>query len=512
MRHAGASRPGRAARCSPPGGSAPTTHLTLVGAGHRRADPARALRGAGGRRRRRPRMLLRRAFSIYKVSAAGVYGGTVEIVFAVARRRAPRGWPRRAPHDAGRRRRPARPAVRRCPSEPVACVAGRRRLRLARRCSRSPTRCASAAAGSTSCSARRARTGSSASLEAKRDRADASTVTTDDGSVGHARPGHRRAARRARPHRRRRGLRAAARWRCCARSPRSRPARGAARRCAVEESMACGIGVCMTCVLPVVGDDGVTRMAALLRRGPGVPRRPGALGRRRHASRTTPSAPRGAEATDDAPHASRTVDRAERAPTTPRRRPDAPRSAALELPNPVLTASGCAAAGRELDQFFDVAELGAVVTKSIMPDPRSGRPTPRMAETPSGMLNSIGLQGPGHRRLPRPRPAVAARARRPRRRVDRRRQRRRVRRAGRAGCAATPRRWPAIEVNISCPNVENRGLVFACDPRRRAGGRRAGAPSSRRATSRSSPSSRPTSPTSSRSPRRASTPAPTACR
>src|SRR6478752_984502 len=67
----------------------------------------------------------------------------------------------------------------------------------------------------------------------------------------------------------------------------------------------------------------------------------------------------------------------------------------LELPNPVLTASGCAAAGRELHQFFDVARLGAVVTKSIMMQPRSGRPTPRMAETPSGMLSSIGLQGPG---------------------------------------------------------------------------------------------------------------------
>src|SRR6476646_7013253 len=69
--------------------------------------------------------------------------------------------------------------------------------------------------------------------------------------------------------------------------------------------------------------------------------------------------------------------------------------ASVTLPNPVLTASGCAAAGRELHEFFDVAKLGAVVTKSIMPGPRSGRPTPRMAETPSGMLNSIGLQGPG---------------------------------------------------------------------------------------------------------------------
>ncbi|EBM0725621.1 dihydroorotate dehydrogenase, partial [Salmonella enterica subsp. enterica serovar Senftenberg] len=65
------------------------------------------------------------------------------------------------------------------------------------------------------------------------------------------------------------------------------------------------------------------------------------------------------------------------------------------LPSPMMTASGCAANGRELARFFDVAELGAFVTKSVMADPRSGRGTPRIAETPSGMLNSIGLQGPG---------------------------------------------------------------------------------------------------------------------
>ena len=69
--------------------------------------------------------------------------------------------------------------------------------------------------------------------------------------------------------------------------------------------------------------------------------------------------------------------------------------AGMRLPNPVLTASGCAANGKELQRFFPVAELGAFVTKTVMRDPRSGRPTPRMAETPSGVLNSIGLQGPG---------------------------------------------------------------------------------------------------------------------
>jgi len=136
--------------------------------------------------------------------------------------------------------------------------------------------------------------------------------------------------------------------------------------------------------------------------------------------------------------------------------------AELLLPNPVMTASGCAASGRELSQFFDVADLGAVVTKSIMLDPRAGRPTPRMAETPSGMLNSIGLQGPGiDRFLASDLPWLVQ-------------QRARAvvsiagstlgdyaelaRRVGNSPGVA------AVEANISCPNVENRGQVFACEP------------------------------------------------
>src|SRR5881275_2607193 len=69
--------------------------------------------------------------------------------------------------------------------------------------------------------------------------------------------------------------------------------------------------------------------------------------------------------------------------------------AGFTAPDPVFTASGCAAAGRELAPFNDLEAIGGVVTKSIQLAARSGRPTPRMAETPSGMLNSIGLQGPG---------------------------------------------------------------------------------------------------------------------
>ena len=51
--------------------------------------------------------------------------------------------------------------------------------------------------------------------------------------------------------------------------------------------------------------------------------------------------------------------------------------------HPIFTASGCAANGKELSQFFKLSEIGAVVTKSVMSNPRSGRATPRMAETAS---------------------------------------------------------------------------------------------------------------------------------
>lgn len=134
----------------------------------------------------------------------------------------------------------------------------------------------------------------------------------------------------------------------------------------------------------------------------------------------------------------------------------------LELPDPVLTASGCAAAGRELAQYADLNRIGAIVTKSIMLAPRSGRPTPRMAETPSGMLNSIGLQGPGvehfivhdlhwlRERGIRTIVSIAGGS------VSEYQK-----------LAARLRHEPgiaALEVNISCPNVESRGQVFACDP------------------------------------------------
>jgi dihydroorotate dehydrogenase (NAD+) catalytic subunit len=132
------------------------------------------------------------------------------------------------------------------------------------------------------------------------------------------------------------------------------------------------------------------------------------------------------------------------------------------FPSPLFTASGCASSGKELAQFIDLREIGAVVTKSVMSKPRHGRATPRMAETPSGMINSIGLQGPGiDAFLAHDLPWLVSQ----KARVI-------VSIAGEtieeyATLARKVRSAPgisALEVNISCPNVENRGLVFACDP------------------------------------------------
>jgi dihydroorotate dehydrogenase (NAD+) catalytic subunit len=132
----------------------------------------------------------------------------------------------------------------------------------------------------------------------------------------------------------------------------------------------------------------------------------------------------------------------------------------LRLRNPVVTASGCFASGREMARFFDLSTLGAVVTKSVTLEPRAGLPPPRMAETASGMLNAIGLQNPGldawvERDLPwlaaQDVPVIASIAGTT---IDE------------YGLLAKRLRdvpgIAALEVNISCPNVEDRGIVFAC--------------------------------------------------
>lgn len=137
----------------------------------------------------------------------------------------------------------------------------------------------------------------------------------------------------------------------------------------------------------------------------------------------------------------------------------------LKLKNPVMTASGTFGYGFEYHKFFDISQLGAVVVKGIAPFPSHGNPTPRVAETASGMLNAIGLQGPGVEKflhgeeyMPFLRGTGAtvivniwgksvADYQEVARRLD----------GDSAGIAA-------LEINISCPNVKAGGIAFGTDP------------------------------------------------
>ncbi|MCM3237787.1 dihydroorotate dehydrogenase [Heyndrickxia oleronia] len=67
----------------------------------------------------------------------------------------------------------------------------------------------------------------------------------------------------------------------------------------------------------------------------------------------------------------------------------------LSLKNPVMPASGCFGFGKEYSQFYDLSQLGSIMIKATTAEARFGNPTPRVAETPAGMLNAIGLQNPG---------------------------------------------------------------------------------------------------------------------
>lgn len=69
--------------------------------------------------------------------------------------------------------------------------------------------------------------------------------------------------------------------------------------------------------------------------------------------------------------------------------------AGVTLKNPVITASGCFGFGREYEDFYDISRLGGISLKGMTAKKRLGNPPPRIAETPAGMLNSVGLQNPG---------------------------------------------------------------------------------------------------------------------
>lgn len=132
------------------------------------------------------------------------------------------------------------------------------------------------------------------------------------------------------------------------------------------------------------------------------------------------------------------------------------------LKNPVMPASGCFSFGREVAQFYDLGLLGAIVVKATTLTERMGNPTPRVAETPAGMLNAIGLQNPGVLRvLEEELPHLAQYENLP---VI-------VNVAGTAvedyvevvSRLADSPHVAAIELNISCPNVKCGGIQFGTD-------------------------------------------------
>lgn len=138
------------------------------------------------------------------------------------------------------------------------------------------------------------------------------------------------------------------------------------------------------------------------------------------------------------------------------------RVGSVSLPAPVLAASGTAGHGAELGAYFDLGAIGAVVTKSLSVGPWPGNPPPRVHETPAGMLNSVGLQGPGiaawrEDELPALRRGGA--------RVVASIWATTVEGYAQAAASLRGADVVAVEVNLSCPNTEHGGAkMFAQDP------------------------------------------------
>jgi dihydroorotate dehydrogenase (NAD+) catalytic subunit len=135
----------------------------------------------------------------------------------------------------------------------------------------------------------------------------------------------------------------------------------------------------------------------------------------------------------------------------------------VSLPNPIMTASGTSGHGTELADYGDLGALGAVVVKSLSVQPWPGNPAPRVHEVGSGMLNSVGLQGPGLEAwLEHDLPALSAAGARVVVSIW-------GQSVAEFGAAADllAQRLPggssvvAVEVNVSCPNVEDRSRMFA---------------------------------------------------
>jgi len=138
------------------------------------------------------------------------------------------------------------------------------------------------------------------------------------------------------------------------------------------------------------------------------------------------------------------------------------RVGSVVLRNPVMTASGTAGHGAELAGYTDLSSLGAVVIKSLSAEPWAGNPAPRLHETTGGMLNSVGLQNPGvetwlEHELPELRATGATVVASIWGFTVEAYEKAATMLAGADGLAA-------VEVNVSCPNVEDRRRMFAHSP------------------------------------------------
>lgn len=134
----------------------------------------------------------------------------------------------------------------------------------------------------------------------------------------------------------------------------------------------------------------------------------------------------------------------------------------LSLKNPIMPASGCFGFGREYSQLYDLSQLGAIMIKATTEEPRFGNPTPRVAETTAGMLNAIGLQNPGLKKVVSEElpwlaqydvPIIANVAG--------------SLEEDYVAVAAEISKAPnvhALELNISCPNVKTGGIAFGTIP------------------------------------------------
>ena len=148
---------------------------------------------------------------------------------------------------------------------------------------------------------------------------------------------------------------------------------------------------------------------------------------------------------------------------TPGRLTWVPTVGSVSLPNPIMTASGTSGHGTELADYGDLSELGAVVVKSLSVRPWPGNPAPRVHEVGSGMLNSVGLQGPGLEAwLEHDLPALAAAGARVVVSIWGRTVTEYAAAAAQlAQVAPGSPALVAVEVNVSCPNVEDRSRMFA---------------------------------------------------